>query len=129
MLRVGVDVIARLGKRNALHPIDRIHIGIAGIAVQLHPFANAAPAGIVAGEGHDLGAIIFAQQCTEFGGAHLRVVDGIRYHPIPIVADPEPFGGVAPRVSAASATSVGPWPLSSARSVTNDRTTSRWSGV
>ena len=71
-------------------------LGSRGSPYCLHPFTHAAAAGIVAGEGHDVGAAIFPQQRGEFGRAHLRVVDGIGDHPLPVVADAEPFGGVAP---------------------------------
>src|SRR5216684_9397282 len=45
-----LDVVSRLGKWNAFHPIDRIYLGIAWIAVLFHPLLDAAAAGVVAGE-------------------------------------------------------------------------------
>jgi hypothetical protein len=35
-----LNVIARLGQRDAFYPIDRIHFGIARIAVLRHPLPN-----------------------------------------------------------------------------------------
>src|ERR1035438_6994636 len=88
--------VSRFGKWNAFDPIDRVHVGITRIAVLLHPFPDPAPAGIVTGKGHDLGAAILLPQRADFGGAHLRVVDGIGDHAVPIVGDAEPFSGGAP---------------------------------
>ena len=53
-----LDVIARLGDRDALDPVDRIDLGIARIAVGGDPLLHAAAAGIVAGEGQDVGAAV-----------------------------------------------------------------------
>src|SRR4051812_21126682 len=90
-----LDVIARFSKWNAFYPIDRIHVGIARVAILLRPLLDATAARIVAGEGHDVRTLILLQQCAEFGRAHLRVVDRIVDHPFPIVGDAEPLGGVA----------------------------------
>ena len=62
ILHDALDVVARFGKWNALHPINRVDLGIARIAVLLHPFLNAASAGVIAGEAHDVGAAILPQQ-------------------------------------------------------------------
>src|ERR1700681_956588 len=53
-----LDVIAGLRKRDALDPVDRIDLGIARVAVTLDPFPDPAAAGVVAGECHDVGAVI-----------------------------------------------------------------------
>src|SRR6195256_4233929 len=95
ILHYALDIVARFGKRNAFHPIDGIDLGIARVAVLLHPLLNAAPAGIVAGERHNVRAAIFLQERAESGRAHLCIVDRIRDHPIPIIGDAEPLGGVA----------------------------------
>src|SRR5450759_381602 len=60
VLHHALDVVACFGERNAFHPIDRIHLGIARIAVLLDPLLDTATAGIVAGEGHDVRAAILA---------------------------------------------------------------------
>src|ERR1700730_7450521 len=60
ILHDALDVVSRFGKRNAFHPIDRIHVGIARIAILFHPLADTASAGIIAGEGHDVAATILA---------------------------------------------------------------------
>src|SRR5262245_55377248 len=58
VLHDALDVVARLRKRNAFDPVDRIDLGIARIAVLLDPFTHATATGIVAGEGHDVRAAI-----------------------------------------------------------------------
>src|SRR5207237_6615408 len=50
-----LHVIAGLGERNLLDPIDRVDLRIARIAVALDPFLEAAAPGIVGGEGPDVG--------------------------------------------------------------------------
>src|ERR1700674_3308328 len=56
VLHDALDVVARLGKRNAFDPVDRIDLGVARIAVLLDPFFEPASAGIVAGENQQVGA-------------------------------------------------------------------------
>ena len=92
-----LDIVSRFGKRNALDPVDRVDLGIARIAVGLDPVPHPAPAGVVAGKGHDVRALVFAQQRAQFGGAHLRVVDRVGNHPVPVIADAEALGGIASR--------------------------------
>ena len=91
-----LHVITRFRKRNALNPINRVHIGITRVAMQLDPASHAAPAGVIAGERHDPGAGIFLQQRAEFGRPHLRIIDGIGDEPFPIVGDAESLGRIAP---------------------------------
>src|SRR5215813_8210950 len=48
-----LDVVARLGERDALDPVDRIDLGIERIAVRRNPLLDPAAARIVAGKGLD----------------------------------------------------------------------------
>src|ERR1700749_2685478 len=64
-----LHVVARLGERDALDPIDRVDLGIAGIAVALDPFLDPAAARIVAGEGEDEGAVVARDVVAQLGGA------------------------------------------------------------
>ena len=80
-----LHVVARLGERDALDPIDRIDFGIARIAVLRHPLPDPAAAGIVAGKRHDVGAGVLLEQGADLGGAHLGVVDRIGHETFPIV--------------------------------------------
>ena len=59
-----LHVIARLGDRDALDPVDRIDLRIARIAIGRDPLPHAAAAGVVAGEGQDVGAAIAVDQST-----------------------------------------------------------------
>ena len=60
-----LDVVARLGKWDALDPVDRVDLGIARIAISGDPFLHAAAPGIVAGEGHDVRAAIVGVEVAE----------------------------------------------------------------
>jgi hypothetical protein len=51
-------VVARLGKRNSLDPVDRVDFGVAGVAVLGDPVFDPPTSGIVAGERKDIGAAI-----------------------------------------------------------------------
>jgi hypothetical protein len=53
VLHDALDVVARLGKRNALNPIDSIDLGIARIAVLRHPLLDPAAARIIASKSQD----------------------------------------------------------------------------
>ena len=53
-----LNVITRLGQRDAFYPIDRIHFGIARIAVLRHPLPNSPAPRVVASERHNKGAAI-----------------------------------------------------------------------
>jgi hypothetical protein len=64
-----LDVVARLGEWNAFDPIDRIDLRIARVAVSGDPFLHAAAAGIVAGEGQDMGAAVVSIEVAELGRA------------------------------------------------------------
>src|SRR5882724_2873434 len=59
ILHHALDIVAGFGKRDALDPVDRIDLGIARIAERREPFPDAAPAGVVAGKGHDVVALVF----------------------------------------------------------------------
>ena len=96
VLHDALDVVARLGERDALDPIDRVDLGIARIAVLRHPLLDPAAARIVAGKGQDVGAAVVLEQGGDLGGAHLRVVDRVGHETIPVVGHAEPLGGVAP---------------------------------
>src|SRR2546427_7099186 len=60
-----LDVVARLGERDALDPIDRVDGRIARIAVALEPFLDPALAGVVGGERQDVGAAINLEKFPE----------------------------------------------------------------
>ena len=80
-----IDVIARLGERDALDPVDRIDLRIARIAVGRDPLLHAAAAGIVAGESEDVGAVVAAEQIRQFGRAHLHVVDRVAEQAVAVI--------------------------------------------
>src|SRR6185437_13865608 len=84
ILHDALHVIAGLGEWDLFDPVDRIDLGIAWIAVTLDPFPDAAAAGILGREGHDVGAAIVLEQATEFGRPQRRVVDRIVLHPAEI---------------------------------------------
>ena len=90
-----LHVVARLGERDLLDPVDRVDLGIARIAVTLDPFLDAAAAGIVAGEGQDVGAAVVLEQAAEFGGAKRGVVDRVGLHPVEVEADAGPLADIA----------------------------------
>src|SRR5262249_27196697 len=69
-----LDVVARLGERDALDPVDGIDLGIAWIAVLRHPLLDPAAAGVVARKSHDVGAAVVRKQPRELGRPHLGVV-------------------------------------------------------
>src|SRR5580704_807591 len=91
-----LDVVARLGKGNALDPIDRVDLGIARITVLCDPLLNSAAARIITRKGQNEGAAIVLEQRGDFSGTHLCIVDRIGDETLPIVADPEPLGSVTP---------------------------------
>ena len=85
ILHDALDVIARLGDRDALDPVDRIDLRVARIAKGGNPQAHAAAPGIVAGEGEDVGAVIAGEQVRQFRRAHLHVVDGVAEQPRAVI--------------------------------------------
>src|SRR5439155_14719773 len=85
------DVIARLGDRNALNPVDRIDAGVTRVAVSRDPLLHAAAASVVAGKGEDVGPVVTAKQVGQFGRAHLHVVDRVLEQAVAVVGDLE-FG-------------------------------------
>src|ERR1700686_4800945 len=90
-----LHVIAGLGERDQLDPVDRVDLGIARVAVALDPFLDAAAAGIVGRERHDVGAAIILDQAAEFGGAEGRVVDRVGLHPGKVEAGAVSFADIA----------------------------------
>src|SRR5215831_19705424 len=62
-----LDVIARFGERDALHPVDRIDLRIAGIPIFRDPFLYASAASVVAGEREDMRAAIIGVEVAELG--------------------------------------------------------------
>src|SRR5580698_9415315 len=89
-----LHVVAGLGKRNALDPVDWIDIGITWVAVAFDPFVDAATPGIIASEGQDVGAAIGRDIVAELGGAQLRVVDDIVDQALLVVGNIEFLGHV-----------------------------------
>ena len=90
-----LHVVPRLGERDLFDPIDGVDLGIARIAVTLDPFLDAAPAGIIGGEGQDVGAALVLEQPAELGGTKHGVVDGVRLHPLKVEADAGPLADIA----------------------------------
>src|ERR1700757_3985168 len=74
-----LNVIARLGQWDALHPINRINFGIARIAVFGHPLPNPTAPSVVSCKRHDIRASVLLKQSTYLGDTHLSVVNGIGY--------------------------------------------------
>src|SRR5437763_16799793 len=62
-----LDVVARLGERYALDPIDWINLGVPRIAVLGNPLLYPSTARVVAGEGEDVGAAVLRDQLAELG--------------------------------------------------------------
>src|SRR6267143_6514244 len=81
-----LHVIAGLGERDQFDPVDRIDLGIARIAVALDPFLDAAAAGVVGRERHDVGAAIILDQPAELRSAKGGVVDRIDLQPAEVKA-------------------------------------------
>ena len=71
ILHHALNVVARLLKRNALDPIDRVDAWIAWITVTLDPFLHAPAAGVVTGIGTIAGRrqMIIANDATVKAGA------------------------------------------------------------
>src|ERR1700712_3271511 len=61
ILHDALHVVAGLGERNQLDPIDSVNAGIAGIAITLDPLFDAAAAGVVGRERHDVGAAVILE--------------------------------------------------------------------
>src|SRR6516162_6252102 len=60
-----LDVIACFGEGDALDPVDRIDLRIAGIPIFRDPFLYPPAAGVVAGEREDMRAAIIDVESTE----------------------------------------------------------------
>src|SRR6516225_1887763 len=69
-----LDVIARFGERDALDPVDRIDLRIAGIPIFRNPFLYASAASVVAGESENMRAAIVGVEIAELGRPQLHVV-------------------------------------------------------
>src|SRR5207245_2352613 len=70
-----LHVVARLGERDQLDPVDRVDLRVARIAVAINPLFHAAAAGVVGGKRHDVGAAIILEQAAKLGRAECGVVD------------------------------------------------------
>src|SRR5690242_14717756 len=92
-----LDVVARLGERNALYPIDRIDLRIAWITVLRDPLFHSTAARIVTRKGQNQGAAIVLQKGGDFSSAHLGIVDWIRDETLPVVGHAEPLGSISAR--------------------------------
>src|SRR4051812_30732593 len=57
-----LDVVACLGDRDALGPVDRVDIGIARIAVSGEPLPYAPHAGVIASKSQQVRAAVVVQQ-------------------------------------------------------------------
>src|SRR3984893_15296982 len=62
ILHYTLDVVARLGERDALAPVDRLDLGTALSAMLRHPLHDPAAAGIVTGKRHDVRAAVLLEQ-------------------------------------------------------------------
>src|SRR6516165_2642024 len=74
ILQHALDVIARFGERDALDPVDRIDLRIAGIPILRNPFLYASAPGVVAGESENMRAAIVDVEIAELGRPQLHVV-------------------------------------------------------
>ena len=74
ILQHALDVIARFGERDALDPVDRIDLRIAGIPIFRNPFLYASAASVVAGESENMRAAIVDVEIAELGRPQLHVV-------------------------------------------------------
>src|SRR5215475_9239246 len=90
-----LDVVARLGERDALDPIDRIYLRVAGIAIFRDPFLHAPAPGIVAGEGEDMRAAIVDVEIAELGRPQLHVVGLVTEQALLVVGRAEFFGHIS----------------------------------
>ena len=69
-----LNIVAGLGKRNSLDPVDRVDFEVAGVAVLGNPLFNTATSGIIAGESKDVGAAIILDEVAEFGCSELHII-------------------------------------------------------
>jgi hypothetical protein len=95
VLQHALDVLARLGDRNTLDPVDRIDFWIARIAVLRDPVPGPAAADIVGNERQNVGAAVEIEVVAELGRAELGIVGGIVGQAALIVRDVEtsPYRG------------------------------------
>ena len=63
-----LHIVAGFGEGDQLDPVDCVHLGIARIAIALDPLFEAAAAGIIGGERHDVGAAVILEEAAELGG-------------------------------------------------------------
>ena len=62
VLEHSLDIVACLGERNALDPVDRVDLGIARVAIPGDPVLDPSASGIVAGDRENVGAAIDCRQ-------------------------------------------------------------------
>src|SRR5262245_52521434 len=91
-----LDVVAGLGERDAFDPIDRIDFRITWVAIFGDPFLHAATAGIVAGEGQDMGAAVVGIKVAELGCTQLNVVALVAQQALFVEGGAEFLADVAP---------------------------------
>src|SRR5262249_35117548 len=89
-----LDVIARFGERDALDPVDRIDLRIAGIPIFRNPFLYAPAAGAVAGESENMRAAIVDVEIAELGRPQLHVVGLVAEQTLLVVGRAEFLGHI-----------------------------------
>ena len=72
-----------------------VDLGIARIAMLGDPLLHPAAAGIVAGEGENVGAAVFLDELAELGRAQLHVVALVAQQPLLVIRGAVLRGGVA----------------------------------
>ena len=77
-----LNVIARFREGDAFNPVDRIDIGIAGIAVILDPLIGAVRPGIIGHQGKDIGAVILVDDLFEMVHAEREIIVAIIGQPV-----------------------------------------------
>ena len=83
-----LNIVARFGEGDALDPIDRIDARLARIAIGVEPFLDVFAAGVIGGEGENIGASMLGQQVAEMGGGELRVEGGVASSRLSLKATP-----------------------------------------
>src|SRR5499427_1665749 len=89
-----LDVVARFGERDALDPVDRIDLRVAGIAIFRDPLLHAPAPGIVTGEGEDMRAAIVGVEIAELGRPQLHVVGLVAEQALLVVRRAEFLGHI-----------------------------------
>ncbi len=96
VLQHALDVVARLGERDLLDPVDRVDLGIAWIAILGDPLLHTSAASIVAGEGEDVGTAVVGDQVAELGGAELYIVALVAQEPLLVEGGAELLRHITP---------------------------------